>query len=98
MITHIATRPLTAHKQESRRTPDNTPAWKRDPLHPKYQVRIATLEGEVTLSIDVDAIIQQMGTRAIKSKTHRCVEANGAVVVTAKIKSSAFSDWSEWKP
>ena len=71
----------------------NVCKWNSTDL-PKTQLLTIELEGDVTLSIDVEALIKSLGYKALRAKTHKAVEASGAVVVTAKITSSKAGEWA----
>lgn len=64
------------------------------PRYPVFEYRTQTLEGEITIEIDVEALIRTLGTAALRSRGKKAVEASGAVVVTARnIREVSVSDW-----
>ena len=60
---------------------------------PTRQALTIDIEGEVTLTIDIDGLLRELGPKALRSKTRKSVEASGKVVVTARVTSSKASDW-----
>jgi hypothetical protein len=57
------------------------------------QTQDTELEGDVTLEVDVDRLLQMLGGKALRSKSHKAIEASGAIVVTARVTSSKAGDW-----
>lgn len=93
---NIETRKITATKQERRTTKRTvTVSWSSVP-QPVNEYRIVEMEGEVTLTIDVESLLKALGPKALTSKTRKSVEASGAVVVTARVTSAKTGDWVEF--
>jgi hypothetical protein len=89
-------RPVKAHKQESRHTGKviERVVGTGYSTHSETEHRTVELEGLVTVTIDLEAIIKRLGTQAIKSKGKRAQEAGGAIVVTARnVREVAATDW-----
>jgi hypothetical protein len=85
----LARKVITATKRESRKS-----ETKMSPSGNTYEYRAITLEGEVVVSIDLDAVIAQLGTAALRSKGKTAQECNGALVVTAhNIKQLSQTEW-----
>ena len=85
---------VTGQKRESRKRLGPIPAgaaqWDR------YDFKWDTLEGEATLSIDIEALIAHLGPKALTSKGRKAVEASGAVVVTvSRVRTVQEGEWGK---
>lgn len=89
----LATKTITATKREVRPTGRTiTVSWSDYP-QPVRESREVALGGEVTLEVDVEALLKVLGPKALKSKGRKAQECSGAVVVTARITSSKPGEW-----
>jgi hypothetical protein len=89
---------VQTRRQESRKVKEGT--WEGSMLmkYPIWEYRTATLEGEITVSIDLEAVIKHLGPKAVRAKTKRAQEASGMLVVTASnIKATSITDWAPLK-
>lgn len=49
----------------------------------KYTYKTVTVEGTITVEVDLDWLIAQLGDKALRSKGGKSVDIGGAVVVKA---------------
>jgi hypothetical protein len=94
MHTLVKNHKLTATKVLQRKTGKLEYSASGQSHWPVFEYQTQTLEGEITVEINLEALIQTLGTAALKSKGKKAVEASGAVVVTARnIREVSLSDW-----
>lgn len=94
-MTKLATKRIATIKRESRKsTRTVTVTYSKWP-QPVYEFRDVQLEGDIVLEIDIEALLKELGPKALQSKGRRSQECNGAVVVTARVTSSKPGEWSD---
>jgi hypothetical protein len=70
-----------------------TVTWSKYPQY-EYEHRDEVREGELTISIDIEALLRDLGTKALRSKGRKSVECSGAVVCTAtKVRVVEPGQW-----
>jgi hypothetical protein len=95
MITILKGRKHSATNQQRRRTNEIQKAdYGRE--YPVYEYRQQMLEGEISIQIDVERLVSELGTTALRSKGKKAVEASGAVVVTVRnIREVSGGEWKK---
>jgi hypothetical protein len=94
MQTILKNHKLTATKELRRNTGETEYSASGLSHWPVFEYRTQTLEGEITIEIDVEKLVRNLGTAALRSRGKKAVEASGAVVVTARnIREIALGDW-----
>lgn len=90
----LATRTIRATETKHRYVDaqGNVVRWTSSTL-PTCQCITIELEGEVTLEVNVEALLRMLGGKALTSKGRKAIEASGAVVVTARVTSTKAGDW-----
>jgi hypothetical protein len=96
-MTKLATNHIATTNSESRKTKRTVTVTYSKWPQPVYECREVALEGEVTLEIDIDRLLKELGPKALRSKGRKSQECSGAVVVTARVTSSKPGEWTERK-
>ena len=94
MITVAKDVKVTGKKRSIRKTGKLIPQTYGKPWEER-EYKYDTIEGEATLTIDVEALISLLGPRAISSKGRKAVEAGGAVVLT--VTKARVTEEGEWR-
>jgi hypothetical protein len=83
---------VQTRKEQSRRSAEHF--WNDGTA--KLEYRYVALEGEITVTIDLEAIIKHLGPKAVRAATKRAQEASGMLVVTAtNVQQTSISDWAK---